>query len=137
MRPDHGALRRSAALLLLSLWVCGCDVTAPPSGARRFTPRAQYRAWWALTEACSGLRGNFDAVSWYLYRGGDVFVLEGTPVNAAWYEKGNRIVLGASEELNGSLVRHECCTRCSNPVIIPASSSWATVVTSWPASPNA
>lgn len=107
MRRDHGALRRCAALLLLSLWVCGCDVTAPPSGVHRFTPRAQYRAWWALTEACSGLRGNFDAVSWYLYRGGDVFILEGTPVNAAWYASGNRIVLGGSEELNGSLVRHE------------------------------
>jgi hypothetical protein len=109
MRPDHGAPRRTTALLLcwVWVWVSGCDVVGPPSGARRFTPPALYRAWWALTESCSGLRGNFDAVSWYLYRGGDVFALEGKPVNGAWYGAGNRIALGDSEELDGSLVRHE------------------------------
>jgi hypothetical protein len=102
-------MKRAATLLFgwVWVWMCGCDVTGPPSGARRFTPPAQYRAWWALAEACSGLRGDFNAVSWYSYPSGDVFALGGEPVNAAWYGDGNRIVLGDSEEFDGSLVRHE------------------------------
>jgi hypothetical protein len=94
-------------LLFVWVWTCGCDATGLPHGARRFTPPAQYRAWWALTEACSGLRGDFNAVTWYILPNADTFSLEGTSVNGAWYGDPNRILLGDSVKLVGSLVRHE------------------------------
>jgi len=100
--------RRSAVGLLAWAWVCACDSTGLPSGAQRFSPPSQYRAWWSLTEACSGLRGNFNNVAWYIDRRAETFSLEGAGVNGAWYGGNpNRIVLGDSEEFDGTLVRHE------------------------------
>lgn len=102
--------RRAAAgaLLLVWLWACGCDATGLPHGAQRFTAPAQYRAWWALTEACSGLHGDFNAVTWYVVPHADSFSLEGASVNGVWYGgRPNRIVLGDSVKFVGSLVRHE------------------------------
>ncbi len=94
-------------MLLVWVWTCACDVTGLPRGAQRFTAPAQYRAWWALTEACSGLHGDFNAVTWYLLPYANSFALEGSSVNGAWYGDPNRIVLGDSVKLTGSLVRHE------------------------------
>jgi len=36
-----------------------------PLGAVQFTPPAVYRVWWDLTQACSGLSGDFPRVTWY------------------------------------------------------------------------
>jgi hypothetical protein len=83
------------------------DVTGLPHGAQRFRPPAQFRAWWKLTELCSGLHGDFDTVRWYVLPNSDVFSLEGQTVNGAWYGDGNRIVVGDSEGGDGSLIRHE------------------------------
>jgi hypothetical protein len=98
---------RAGRLLLIWVWACACDVTGLPHSAQRFTPPEQYRAWWALTEACSGLHGDLASVAWYLLHTADTFSLEGETVNGAWYGDPNRIVLGDSEEFDGSLVRHE------------------------------
>ncbi len=93
---------------MLCVWVCACDVTGLPRGARRFTPSAQYRAWWALTEACSGVQGDFNTVKWYILSSSDTFAIEGETVNGAWYGgHDNWIVLGDEEAFDGSLVRHE------------------------------
>jgi hypothetical protein len=89
------------------VWACGCDLTGLPHGARRFTAPEQYRAWWALTEACSGLHGSFRSIAWYVTPHTDTFRLEGETVNGAWYGDPNRIVLGDLELGDGSLVRHE------------------------------
>ena len=104
---DSGGTRRAASLCLLWLWVSGCEATGLPRGAQRFTAPAQYRAWWALTEACSRRRGDFNTVTWYIVPNTDVFPLEGQSVYGAWYGDPNRIVLGDSERTDGSLVRHE------------------------------
>ncbi len=98
---------RPGATLFACLLACACEVTGLPGGAHRFAAPAQYRAWWALTEACSGLRGDFSAVTWYVVPNADSFSLEGETVNGAWSSDGNRIVLGASVTTDGSLVRHE------------------------------
>jgi hypothetical protein len=98
---------RAGVLLVAWIGICGCDVTGLPHGAQRFTPPAQYRAWWALTEACSGLHGDFNSVTWYTVPNTNTFTLEGTLVNGAWYGDPNRIVLGDSVKFAGSLVRHE------------------------------
>jgi hypothetical protein len=100
-------LRR--ALLLLSLAACESPTGLPP-GAERFAPPAVYRQWWTLTEACSGLRGSFDAVQWYVLPNASTLQLDdGTVVNAAWEGRGNRIILPAELDgrYAGDLVRHE------------------------------
>jgi hypothetical protein len=97
-------------VLLLAL-VAGCESpTAPalPPGAVQFTPPAVYREWWDLTQACSGLSGDLARVTWYHVPGAEWIPLgDGTQVNGSWNPAGNRIVLAAAAELDGSLVRHE------------------------------
>lgn len=84
------------------------DVTAPlPAGATRFTPPPAYARWWALTQECAGLRGNFAAYSWY--------VVPGDRVPDAGYENvaaytdvfARRIVIASYWRNDGGTVRHE------------------------------
>jgi hypothetical protein len=96
-------------LLLLALAACESPTGLPP-GAERFTPPAVYRQWWALTEACSGRQGSFEAVQWYVLPNVSTLLFDdGTAVNAAWERKGNRILLTAGTDglYAGDLVRHE------------------------------
>lgn len=69
----------------------------------------QYATWWNMTEACSGLSGNFDAVSWYTIPvdslGG--FSYEGSEFDGLWFIDGDRIYLAANAVSKGSVVRHE------------------------------
>jgi hypothetical protein len=102
--------RPALHLLLLLTLLAACDkepLSPFPSNAVAFTPPARYAAWWQLTEACSGLTGNLAAVDWYVVPNTNEFTLEGQGVNGAWYQDGNRIALGDSEMLDGTLVRHE------------------------------
>ena len=99
---------RRAALILLLLQ--GCDPTGAllPPGAEPFVPPRVYEQWWQLTEQCSGLVGNFAAVSWYRVPGAsDIPLGDGTLVNGEWNERANRIVLAGDAVLAGDLVRHE------------------------------
>jgi len=48
--------RLSFTLALVLLAACGFD----PGDDSPMTPPAVYREWWAKTEACSGLSGNFE-----------------------------------------------------------------------------
>jgi hypothetical protein len=105
---DAAAGAWTATFLLLSLGACESPTGLPP-GAERFTPPAVYRQWWSLTEACSGLHGDFDAVQWYVVPGESTIRLADGVVSAVWVEKGNRIVLAAGPDgrYAGDLVRHE------------------------------
>jgi hypothetical protein len=88
----------------------GCDPTGSllPLGAEPFVPPRVYEQWWQLTEQCSGVTGNFGAVSWYRVPGvGDIPLGDGTLVGGEWDERANRIVLAGTQELAGDLVRHE------------------------------
>ncbi|MHB0949732.1 MAG: hypothetical protein ACYC3Q_10030 [Gemmatimonadaceae bacterium] len=100
---------RPHSLLLIGLAACELP-TAVPRGARPFEPPAVYRQWWALTERCSGLRGDFDAVQWYeIPETSFGTTSEGERVDALWTGAGNRIVLTAAPDgrREGDLVRHE------------------------------
>lgn len=97
-------------LVLLLPLLAGCELlTAPlPPGAERFAPPAVYRQWWDLTRTCSGRTGDFSRVTWYRVPGAvEIPLGDGTQVNGYWDSAGNRIVLAASSELEGDLVRHE------------------------------
>ena len=123
-RADIVFAMRRAALALLSRAVAACalsvlaaaaivscadSVTAPlPVGAQRFTPPEVFRRWWALTEQCSGLAGDYDAVTWYVVPGvASIPGSDGSPVQGTWELKENRIVLAGDAQFAGDLVRHE------------------------------
>jgi hypothetical protein len=109
--------RRAPTLLLLALAAaagCATDPVGPafprdamPIGARP----VQYATWWRMTEACSGLRGDLDAVRWYAVPSGPFAVGGGAGAEARydgyWFGDGNRIVLAAGWTGVGATVRHE------------------------------
>jgi hypothetical protein len=95
---------------LLAFVFLGCESsTAPlPTGAQRFVPPDVYRQWWALTEACSGLRGDLAAITWYDVPGAEsIPAAHGQTQQGEWRSSGNRIVLAGNARLEGDLVRHE------------------------------
>lgn len=51
-------------LLLLVPSTAGCGRFAPEE-ATRFSPPAEYLAWWNATEACSGRHASMSRVTWF------------------------------------------------------------------------
>ena len=92
---------------LLGLALACNEVTALPPGSRPFVPPPEYRLWWSMTEACSGLHGSFSSVDWYVVPG--TTELPGThgEYQGEWFVQGNRISLASAQQFDGSLVRHE------------------------------
>lgn len=96
--------------LLATILLQACDPTGSllPLGAERFAPPKVYEEWWQLTEQCSGVTGDYAAVSWYRVPGtAEIRLADGTPVDGRWDEAENRIVLTRESQLAGDLVRHE------------------------------
>jgi hypothetical protein len=61
-----------------------------------------------LTEACSGLQGDFTRIAWFRVPGAESIPLgDGTLVNGRWDPVSNRIVLAEQSARFGDLVRHE------------------------------
>lgn len=101
---------RCPAPLLAIVLLSGCESpTAPlPTGAQRFAPPDVYHQWWALTEACSGIRGDLAMISWYEVPGAEsIPAPRGQTQQGEWESSGNRIVLAGKSRLEGDLVRHE------------------------------
>jgi hypothetical protein len=95
-------------LAILILNDCDAPTASVPDGARRFAPPDVYRQWWALTQSCSGLRGNFDAISWYVVEGAATVPGPGGQRFEGVFQLGaNRIVLAGAAQHSGDLVRHE------------------------------
>lgn len=95
-------------LMIFALAGCG-DVSAPawPTGVVPLVPRpVQFQSWWRMVEACSGVHGDLDAVSWYRERTG-VITVDGEQYDGYWFGAGNRIVLASDAEFDGRIVRHE------------------------------
>jgi hypothetical protein len=91
--------------------VCGlaaCSlITEPlPSNAKPFVPAAVYERWWAMTEACSGLSGDLEAVHWYSVPGSEF--MHGGQAAAGYTDlHTNSIVLAEQGIQDGPTVRHE------------------------------
>lgn len=81
---------------------------ALPATATRLVPPPVYARWWAMTEACSGLRGDLAAVTWYVATGAPS-VSDGHERDLAgyWSRASNRIVLADTAGLTGAEIRHE------------------------------
>lgn len=100
---------RRLMLLTCSALALGCDSPfAMPDGAVPFVPdRSQYVVWWREVEACSGLRGDYDNVAFYIVPGAYSIEIGDSGALGLWLENGNRIVLPEREALNAGNVRHE------------------------------
>ena len=108
LRPLFVHRLGAAAALCGSLAACTVT-TAPerPTGAVPLAPPAVYARWWAMTEACSGLTGPLDAISFWQVPGVSSFSRNGKNVLGYWTTAGNQIVLAGNAALDGGNVRHE------------------------------
>jgi hypothetical protein len=97
--PCRRSLPTLVALVLLA--ACGFD----PGDDSPMTPPAVYREWWAKTEACSGLRADFDRVQWSMVPGNSFPCASGKC--AGHWEPGHRIYLAEDWTINEMVVRHE------------------------------
>ncbi len=68
-------------------------------------PPAVYRAWWAKTEACSGLTGNFDRVEWMIVPGESFACSSGECVGH--WDPGHKIYIASDWTHHEMVVRHE------------------------------
>ena len=108
--PDPPIFASEALLSLLIAGVLSCGgIIDPafPADAVTMQPPRVYAMWWQLTEACSGLTGDFASVRWYELPSASQIVLDGTALQGYWWSDENRIVLASSKILKGQLVRHE------------------------------
>lgn len=66
----------------------------------------QYANWWRMTEACSGLEGNLDAITWYSVMSSE-FTIDGESYDGYWFGADDRILLSYPSVSDGRVVRHE------------------------------
>jgi hypothetical protein len=94
---------------LLALALACESTTAPgvPTTALPFTPPARFALWWRLTQACSGITGDFASVSWYVVPSTRSLSYQGQRVDAYWIGNPDRVVLADSLRNDGPTVRHE------------------------------
>jgi hypothetical protein len=83
------------------------EITALPPGSERFDPPAEYQLWWSMVESCSGLEGSLASVEWLVVPGSTSITVGDGDYSGYWFEQGNRIVLAANAQSEGTLVRHE------------------------------
>jgi len=93
--------RLSLVVLATLLVACGFD----PAGSQPWEPPAVYRQWWAETEACSGLSGNFDRVEWMTVPGASFPCSSGDCVGH--WDPDHKIFLASDWTLHEMVVRHE------------------------------
>lgn len=93
------SFRIAAALVVLG--GCGFD----PAGDVPLDPPAVYREWWAKTEACSGLRANFDRVRWSVIEGSGFPCSSGQC--AGHWRNDHHIFLASEWVMDEMVVRHE------------------------------
>jgi hypothetical protein len=100
--------RIALACLSLSLALGSCmELTALPGGSERFDAPPEYRLWWSMVESCSGLQGSLADVDWFVVPGSTSITVGDGVYSGYWFEQGNRIVLAANGQTEGTLVRHE------------------------------
>lgn len=97
------SVRRNLAATLLALGITGCGFEPP--NAVPFEPPPEYRAWYAATEACSELRGDFTKIRWFQVPGRSFPCPTGECV-ARW-EPGPRIYVADYWIGHEMVARHE------------------------------
>lgn len=93
------AARFTPLLVLLA----ACDFNI--AGSAPMEAPAVYREWWAETESCSGLSGDFERIEWLVVPGYSFDCSSGQC--AGHWRDGHRIYLAEEWMLNEMVVRHE------------------------------
>lgn len=103
------AARVGVMLLALGGLACGAlvDLAAPAihHNGILMLPHAEYALWWNMTEQCSGRRGSFEAIHWYIEP--DAYLLADRDALGEESSLTDRIVLAGHSVDNGYVVRHE------------------------------
>ncbi|HSJ23972.1 MAG TPA: hypothetical protein VK929_04790 [Longimicrobiales bacterium] len=97
-----------AVAMAAALAVASCvELTGPtpPPESQVMEVPAEYEHWWQLTEQCSGLSGDFHDVRWLVLE--DTHSIPQHNAQAAWYSRGNQILVVDGYQQNGRLIRHE------------------------------
>jgi hypothetical protein len=90
-----------SAGFLLALSGCGFD----PVGDVPLDPPPVYREWWAKTQACSGLQGDFDRLQWSVIEGSSFSCSSGQC--AGHWRDDHHIFLAGDWAMDEMVVRHE------------------------------
>jgi hypothetical protein len=91
----------AAPVLAAGLGSCGFD----PVGDAPLDPPAVYQDWWAKTEACSGLSGDFTRISWSVIEGSSFSCSSGQC--AGHWSEDHHIYLAGDWVMDEMVVRHE------------------------------
>jgi hypothetical protein len=94
----------SLYLLLSGLALTGCGFD--PAGDAPMDPPPVYREWWAKTEACSGLTGDFDRIEWLMVPGPS-FPCSSGRCAGHWERDGHQIYIAGDWTRHEMVVRHE------------------------------
>jgi hypothetical protein len=92
------------------LAACGPEGFEPGGdlGALRFDPPLSYREMWTRTEACSGVRGNFDRIRWWVVPGVEAFEYKADePYADGLWDSDGDITLAGGVLSHPMVVRHE------------------------------
>jgi hypothetical protein len=95
--------RLPLSLVVFATLLAGCGFD--PAGSQSWEPPAVYKEWWAKTEACSGLSGNFDRVDWTIVPGESFHCSSGDCVGH--WDPGHKIFLASEWSMHEMVVRHE------------------------------
>jgi hypothetical protein len=105
---------RAITLITGALLLQACSSTGPsdvalPQGAVAAVAPAAYQEWAAKTEACSGIRGDFSTVKWYVVPGVDTFSTAEGPKVGEWISsaEGDRIIIAGNYRNHEMVVSHE------------------------------
>ncbi len=102
MRP-RAVGRVSLRVVPAALVLVGCAFE--PQGDRPIEPPAKFRTWFAKTEACSGLSGEFQRIRWFVVDGAG-FDCPGGKCVGRWNDD-HRIFIAGDYLDNELVVRHE------------------------------
>ena len=106
--------RRWRSLAVATLVIGGCSSFSPsgpalPVGAIPMAEGPEYRAWFAKTELCSGLKGQYDVVQWFVVPGAETFSTREGPKVGIWEKSGRsaKIVVAGNYSSHEMVIRHE------------------------------
>lgn len=89
-------------LYLVGLWLFGCAFEPP--GAEPFAPPAEYRALWDSAQACSGRRGDFAHLRFFVVPG---YSFDCPGGRCAGHTEGRTIWLAEDWHEHAMVVKHE------------------------------
>lgn len=95
--------RRRGAAVAFTILVGACGFE--PDGERPFDPPPVYREWHARTQLCSGVRGDFERIRWFVIEG-DGFDCPSGRCAGRWQNE-HDIYIASEYLLNEMVVSHE------------------------------